>query len=97
VEYLHRRELREAHIRLREVDRKQDEVIRALEDQKRILVSLQEEQKILAAVTDHQNVLHMVQQLLARFPSSTETNTAISDAEKKEEDSTAQVQPLELI
>lgn len=72
MEHLHRRELREAHFRLREVDRKQDEVVRALEDQRRILVSLQEEQKILAAVTNHQNVLQMIQQLLARFPSSTE-------------------------
>jgi hypothetical protein len=86
MEYLHRRELREAHVRLREVDRKQDEVIRAWEDQRRILVSLQEEQKILAAVTDHQKVLQMIQQLLARFPPSTETTSAVSDSTKNEEE-----------
>lgn len=66
VEYLHRRELREAHQRLREVDRKQDEALRMLEEQRRILVSLQEEQKLLALVADHQKVLQLLQQLLAR-------------------------------
>lgn len=67
VEYLHRRELRDAHIRLREVDRKQDQVIRALEEQKRILESLQEEQQLMKLVSDNQKVLQMLQQLLARF------------------------------
>lgn len=66
VEYLHRRELREAHQRLREVDRKQDEALRMLEEQQRILVSLQEEQKLLALLADHQKVLQLLQQLLAR-------------------------------
>ncbi|KAL1869389.1 hypothetical protein Daus18300_005601 [Diaporthe australafricana] len=66
VEYLHRRELKEAHQRLREVDRKQDEALRMLEEQQRILTSLQEEQRLLGVVADHQKVLQLLQQLLAR-------------------------------
>jgi len=70
VEYLHRKELREAHLRLRQIDRKQDQVIRALEEQRRIMLSLQEEQKILTSVNNHQKVLQMLQQLLADKPST---------------------------
>ena len=40
VEYLHRRELREARLRLREVDWKQNEVMKAIEERRRILVSI---------------------------------------------------------
>ncbi|EHK25331.1 uncharacterized protein TRIVIDRAFT_219103 [Trichoderma virens Gv29-8] len=68
VEYLHRKELRQAHLRLREVDRKQDQVIRALEEQQKILISLQEEHKALSLISDHQKVLQMLQQLLTKFP-----------------------------
>ncbi|KAF3767943.1 hypothetical protein M406DRAFT_70047 [Cryphonectria parasitica EP155] len=69
VEYHHRRELREASQRLREVDRKQDEVLRRLEEQQRILSGLQQEQKLLATVTEYQKVLQLLQQLLARHAS----------------------------
>ncbi|KAL6837653.1 hypothetical protein V8C40DRAFT_230515 [Trichoderma camerunense] len=68
VEYLHRRELRQAHLRLREIDRKQDQVIRALDEQKKILISMQEEQKALNLINDHQKVVQMLQQLLAKLP-----------------------------
>ncbi|UKZ75376.1 hypothetical protein TrVFT333_003059 [Trichoderma virens FT-333] len=68
VECLHRKELRQAHLRLREVDRKQDQVIRALEEQQKILISLQEEHKALSLISDHQKVLQMLQQLLTKFP-----------------------------
>ncbi|KAL6786213.1 hypothetical protein J3E68DRAFT_433066 [Trichoderma sp. SZMC 28012] len=57
VEYLHRRGLRQAHLRLREIDRKQDQVIRALDEQKKILLSMQEEQKALNLINDHQKVV----------------------------------------
>lgn len=66
VEYLQRRELREAYARLRDIDRKQDHVIRALAEHRKIMLSLQEEQRVLASVADHQKVLQMLQQLLAR-------------------------------
>lgn len=66
VEYLHRRELRDAHQRLREVDRKQNEVLRMLGEQRRILDSLQEEQKMLSTIADHQKVLQLLQRLLAQ-------------------------------
>lgn len=69
VEHLHRRELRQAHFRLREVDRKQDQVLRALEEQQKIMISMQEETKALFLISSHQKVLQLVQQLLARFPS----------------------------
>ncbi|KAF3073666.1 hypothetical protein CFAM422_003935 [Trichoderma lentiforme] len=68
VEYLHRRELRQAHLRLREIDKKQDQVIRALDEQKKILIAMQEEQKALNLINDHQKVVQMLQQLLAKFP-----------------------------
>ncbi|PKK48209.1 hypothetical protein CI102_9238, partial [Trichoderma harzianum] len=68
VDYLHRRELRQAHLRLREIDKKQDQVIRALEEQKKILISMQEEQKALNLINDHQKVVQMLQQLLVKFP-----------------------------
>ncbi|KAM6476270.1 hypothetical protein HDV62DRAFT_252403 [Trichoderma sp. SZMC 28011] len=63
VGYLHRRELRQAHLRLRGVDRKQDQVIRALDEQKKTLISMQEEQKTLNLINDHQKVIQMLQQL----------------------------------
>lgn len=68
VEYLHRRELRQAHLRLREIDKKQDQVLRALDEQKKILIAMQEEQKALNLINDHQKVVQMLQQLLAKFP-----------------------------
>ncbi|PNP58535.1 hypothetical protein THARTR1_01551 [Trichoderma harzianum] len=79
VEYLHRRELRQAHLRLREVDRKQDQVIRALDEQKRILVSIQEEHKALNLISDHQKVVQMLQQLLAKFPPPAAVGASMSE------------------
>jgi hypothetical protein len=72
VEYYHRRELRQAHLRLVEVDKKQNQVLKALEEQQKILASLQEEQKLLASVTDYQKVLQKLQELLARLPKPSE-------------------------
>ncbi|KAK3369449.1 hypothetical protein B0T24DRAFT_632623 [Lasiosphaeria ovina] len=68
AEYFHRREVREVNNRVREVDRKQDQVIRALEEQQKVLEAFREEQKVLATISDHQQVLQDLQQLLARFP-----------------------------
>lgn len=79
VEYLHRRELRQAHLRLREIDRKQDQVIRALDEQKKILVSMQEEQKALNLINDHQKVVQMLQQLLAKFPPPAAVGASMND------------------
>lgn len=79
VEYLHRRELRQAHLRLREIDRKQDQVIRALDEQKKILISMQEEQKSLNLINDHQKVVQMLQQLLAKFPPPAAVGASISE------------------
>ncbi|KAK3316490.1 hypothetical protein B0H66DRAFT_296419 [Apodospora peruviana] len=68
AEYFHRLEVREISCMVREVGRKQDQVMRAVEEQQRTLESLQEEQKVLASIMDHQQVLQALQQLLARFP-----------------------------
>lgn len=68
AEYFHRREVREINKRVLEVDRKQDLVMRALEEQQRALEALREEEKVLATISDHQQVLQALQQLLARFP-----------------------------
>ncbi|KAL7943257.1 hypothetical protein V8C42DRAFT_359381 [Trichoderma barbatum] len=69
------KELQQAHLRLREVDRKQDQVIRASEEQRKILNSIQEEHKALSLISDYQKVLQMLQQLIAKFPPP-ETATA---------------------
>ncbi|KKP03129.1 hypothetical protein THAR02_04751 [Trichoderma harzianum] len=79
VEYLHRRELRQAHLRLRGIDRKQDQVIRALDEQKKILISMQEEQKALNLINDHQKVVQMLQQLLAKFPPPAAAGASMSE------------------
>lgn len=79
VDYLHRRELRQAHLRLREIDKKQDQVIRALEEQKKILISMQEEQKALNLINDHQKVVQMLQQLLVKFPPPAAVGVSMSE------------------
>ncbi|KAL7961993.1 hypothetical protein V8C34DRAFT_311535 [Trichoderma compactum] len=79
VEYLHRRELRQAHLRLRGIDRKQDQVIRAFYEQKKILISMQEEQKALNLINDHQKVVQMLQQLLAKFPPPAAVEASMSE------------------
>ncbi|KAK4084571.1 uncharacterized protein Triagg1_1051 [Trichoderma aggressivum f. europaeum] len=79
VEYLQRRELRQAHLRLRGIDRKQDQVIRALDEQKKILISMQEERKALNLINDHQKVVQMLQQLLAKFPLPVAVGASMSE------------------
>ncbi|EON61324.1 hypothetical protein W97_00537 [Coniosporium apollinis CBS 100218] len=76
VEYLHRREMREAHLRLQDVERKQITVLQVMEAQQKILISLQEEQKIMAVISDQQKILQMLQQLQMRFPQSTKDSGA---------------------
>ncbi|KFA79374.1 hypothetical protein S40288_10816 [Stachybotrys chartarum IBT 40288] len=70
VEYLHRKESRQAHLKLREVDKKQDQVLKTLEEQQRILLSLREEQRALSLVGDHQKILQRLRQLLSKFPAN---------------------------
>lgn len=79
VEYLHRRELQQAHLRLREIDKKQDQVIRALDEQKKSLLSMQEEQKALNLINDHQKVVQMLQQLLVKFPPPAAVEASMSE------------------
>ena len=70
AEYFNRREVREISHRMLEANRKQEQIIKAVEGQQRIIESLQEEQKGLASVADHQQVLQALQKLLANFPPS---------------------------
>ncbi|KEY74988.1 hypothetical protein S7711_10447 [Stachybotrys chartarum IBT 7711] len=70
VEYLHRKESRQAHLKLREVDKKQDQVLKTLEEQQRILLSLREEQRALSLVGDHRKILQRLRQLLSKFPAN---------------------------
>jgi len=77
AEYFNRREVREINKRVLEVDRKQDLVMRALEEQQRALEALREEEKVLATISDHQQVLQALQQLLARFPPLREESSLV--------------------
>ena len=80
VEYFHRREVREIRSRVLEVDRKQDRIIRGLEQQ-RIMESLQEEQKVPSSIADHQQVLQILQQLLVRFTPPSKEDSSPSEQE----------------
>lgn len=69
AEYFHRREVREINNRVHEVDRKQDLVMRALEEQQRALEALRGRgERVWRQSLDHQQVLQALQQLLVRFP-----------------------------
>ncbi|KAK9414280.1 hypothetical protein SUNI508_02379 [Seiridium unicorne] len=70
AEYMQRKEFRQAHVRLCELDKKQNQIIQAVEEQRKLLVSLRDEHKALDIIADHQQVLQMLQQLLSRFPLS---------------------------
>jgi serine kinase of HPr protein (carbohydrate metabolism regulator) len=63
VEYLNRVELREAHARLRNMERDQQRMLLAMEDQKKIMLSLKEERKITTMINDQQTILQTVQNL----------------------------------
>jgi hypothetical protein len=63
VEYLNRVELRNAHVRLRNMDRDQQRMLLAMEDQKKIMLSLKEERKITTMINDQQTILQAVQNL----------------------------------
>lgn len=63
VEYLNRVELRDAHVRLRNMERDQQRMLLAMEDQKKIMLSLKEERKITTMINDQQTILQAVQNL----------------------------------
>lgn len=63
VEYLDRVELRDAHVRLRNMERDHQRMLLAMEDQKKIMLSLKEERKITTMINDQQTILQAVQNL----------------------------------
>ena len=61
VEYLHRLEVRQTHLRVQNMERDQQKMLMAMEDQKKIMLSLKEERKITAMIHDQQTILQAVQ------------------------------------
>ena len=81
VEYLHRLEVREAHLRVRNMERDQQRMLLAMEDHKKIMLSLREERKITAMITDQQTILQAVQSLQVKVSALSATVSVVDSDE----------------
>lgn len=67
ADYRHRREMREASDRLKEMQVEQRTILMAVEDQKRLLQGLQEERSIMNIVQEQQKIMQVVQDIQKRL------------------------------
>jgi len=68
VEYIHRAEMHDTSLRIKDMERVQQKILTATRDQKRILMSLKEGQNLTLVIQEQQKIMQAMQQIQMRLP-----------------------------